>query len=173
MKIILIILSFVLTLSVILFNSSCSSAPMANYESSGYDTSTINYNNQIFRSTTKLDISMSTNGTYKPSFSWQSTGLKYIIIGIFTNRISVRDNKIQNPEDMIWTWNTGMARGREGDIIYIDGRDVANKVISSNNSTPLSLDKTYYCAMWAYDIDYNLIRSSKEFLYTVTTNIVQ
>ena len=85
------------------------------------------------------------------------------VITIFSSKIDLKDNRIANPQDAVWTWNTGMGRGRDGNISFSDGRDMRNGEIQKT-ATPLS-PGTYYIAAWAYDGKYNLIRSSKEYLY--------
>lgn len=129
------------------------------------------YQNQIFRSATLFDIQFPTNGNWQPWFSWTTANMKYMVIGIYSNPVSVKDDAIQNPQDMVWTWNTGITNVANNQIFFSDGRDVAGSVIQTN-ATALSFSNTYYIAAWAYDSNYNLVYSTVQYTYTVTnTNI--
>jgi hypothetical protein len=108
--------------------------------------------NILFFGTWELSLEITQNVS-QPSFAWQSTGLKYVVITVFD----------ANPEDAIWTWNSNMGRGREGNIGFSDGRDMQLGTIQ-DTVTPLK-SGIYYISAWAYDDNYNLIRSSKEYKF--------
>jgi len=119
--------------------------------------------NLIFYGTWEIRLEVTPN-VPNPSFAWDSVGLKYVIITVFRSRIDIKDNQIANPEEAVWTWNTGMGRGREGNVSYSDGRDVRNGVIKE--SVTHLAPGTYFVAAWGYSEDYNLIYSSKEYKHT-------
>ena len=119
--------------------------------------------NLIFYNTWEIRLEITKN-TPEPLFAWNSTGMKYVILTVFRSRIDVKDNQIANPEEAIWTWNTGMGRGREGNVSFSDGRNAINGEIQ-NTVTPL-VPGTYFVAAWAYDSSYNLYYSSKEYQHT-------
>jgi len=119
--------------------------------------------NLLFYGTYDIPLEFTYNVS-QPSFAWRATGLKYTVITIFESKIDLQGrDQIANPEEAIWTWNSGMGRGREGNISFSDGRDMNNGEIQET-ITPLSPGK-YYIAAWAYDDQYNLICSSNEYLY--------
>lgn len=121
-----------------------------------------NVQNLIFFGTFEIVLEITPNVS-QPSFAWNATGLKHVIITIFKSKIDLKDNQIANINDAIWTWNTGMGRGREGNISYSDGRDMRNGKILET-VTPLT-PGVYYIASWAYDDRYTLVGSSKEYKY--------
>jgi len=118
--------------------------------------------NRLFLRTSSVSLEI-TSDVSQPSFAWRATGSKYFVITIFKSKIDLKDNRIANPEDAVWTWNTGLGKGREGNISYSDGRDVRNEEIQYT-VTRLPYG-TYYIAAWGYDDEYNLLYSSKEYLY--------
>ena len=120
--------------------------------------------NLLFYETREISLEITPNVS-NPSFAWYTTGLKYVVVTIFKSKIDLKGNEIANPEDAVWTWNTGLGKGREGNISFSDGRDVANGEIQKT-TTPSPLDTgTYYIAVWGYDEYYNLTHSSKEYQY--------
>jgi hypothetical protein len=121
--------------------------------------------NIIFYNTEEVPLEISEN-VADPSFAWRATGLRYFVITIFNSKIDLKENQIANTEDAVWTWNTGMGKGREGNVSFSDGRDVIGGEIQSTVA-PLPAG-TYYIAAWGYDDRYNLIYSSKEYLYVYT-----
>jgi hypothetical protein len=118
--------------------------------------------NQIFIGTIPIELEI-TPDVAKPSFAWRATGSKYVVLAIFRDKIDLKDGRIANIEDAVWMWHTGMGRGREGNVSYDDGADVRNGVIQ-DSVTPLA-PGTYYIAVWGYSDEYELIYSSKEYLY--------
>jgi len=121
--------------------------------------------NLLFYGTNEISLEIVPPNVSQPSFGWYTTGLKYIVVTIFKSKIDLKGNEIANPEDAVWTWNTGLGKGREGNISFSDGRDVVNGEIQKAGSpTPLQ-PGIYYIAAWGYDEYYNLTHSSKEYQY--------
>ena len=118
--------------------------------------------NILFHGTWKLTLEITPN-VAQPSFAWKTTGLKYVTITIFSSKIDLKDNRIVNSDDAVWSWNTGLGKGREGNVSFSDGRDMRYGEIQDTVS-PLS-PGVYYIAAWAYDEGYNLDRSSEEYQY--------
>jgi hypothetical protein len=135
----------------------------------GYGLADESYNprtqNIIFYNTSELFLEIQPN-VAEPTFAWTFTGSRYIVITIFRAKIDLRENQIANTEDAVWTWNTGLGKGREGNVSFSDGQDVIDGEIQST-TTPLS-PGMYYIAAWGYDDRYNLIYSSKEYPYEYT-----
>jgi len=118
--------------------------------------------NILFFNTWEIALEITPNVS-QPSFAWQATGLKYIVITVFNSKIDLKNNQIANTEDAVWTWNTGIGKGREGNVAFSDGQDIRNGIIQET-VTPLS-PGTYYIAAWGYDDNYNLTRSSIEYKF--------
>ncbi len=85
----------------------------------------------------------------KPSFVWDSIGLKIITVAIFTSPIIVENDQIMNVEDIVWEWHSGMDFGKEGYVQFIEGKNVIQGEIT-NTVTPLQEAK-YYWGVWAWN----------------------
>ena len=120
--------------------------------------------NRLFYQTIMVELEITPN-TPTPSFAWRSTGSKYMRIGIFQQKIDLDDRTIANPIDAVWTWHSGLARGREGNVSFSDGADVRNGIILGA-STPLP-SGDYFIALWGYNDNHDLIYSSQEYRYLV------
>jgi hypothetical protein len=118
--------------------------------------------NLVFYGSYEISLEITPNVS-QPAFAWRTTGLKYVVITIFDSKIDIKAGRIANPQDAVWTWNTGLGRGREGNISFSDGADVRNGEIQ-NTATPLRVG-VYYIAAWGYDENYTLTHSSKEYQY--------
>ena len=116
--------------------------------------------NIVFYGTRAMSLEI-TPDVAEPSIAWDATGLKYVVITVLKSRIDLKNNRIANTEDAVWSWNSGMGRGREGNVSFSDGRDMRNGEAQETVS-PLP-PGTYYVAAWGYDDDYDLIYSSKEY----------
>jgi hypothetical protein len=107
----------------------------------------------------------------RPSFIWEETKSKYVMVAIFSERIDMdlQTNRIANEEAMVWAWNTGMSTGREGSIGYADGCSVIEGVIQYGTSPdPLENGASYILAIWGWDKSANYVRySSREIPFTV------
>jgi len=87
-----------------------------------------------------------------PQFTWTVTGNKFVYLGLFTESIDVKNNRITNIEDNIWAWHSGIGKGREGDVLFSEGYDVVNGSLDKTHApTSLSAGYTYYWAVWAWD----------------------
>ena len=118
--------------------------------------------NLVFYRTNEIPLEITPNVS-QPAFAWNATGLEYIVITIFNSKIDLKTGRIANSEDAVWTWNTGLGQGREGNISFSDGYDVRNGVIQ-DSITSLKAG-VYYIAAWGYDDEYTLTHSSKEYQY--------
>lgn len=155
----LIIASLFLVISIGFIHGCSSGDSTTSTDNSYYYPETQNI---LFFGTSELSLEITQNVS-QPSFAWQATGLKYVVITVFDSKIDLKNNQIANPEDAIWTWNSNMGRGREGNIGFSDGRDMRLGTIQ-DTVTPLK-PGVYYISAWAYDDNYNLIRSSKEYQF--------
>ncbi len=107
----------------------------------------------------------------KPVFIWSKTNSEYVMVAVFSERISIDYNKnqISNSEDIVWAWNTGMQEGIEGNIAYDQGRNVVNGEIQYNKPPePLEKGWCYVWAVWAWNDDATEIsHSSSEMPFCV------
>ena len=123
--------------------------------------------NLVFYGKREIPLEITPNVS-QPAIAWRTTGLKYVVVTIFDAKIDLKIDQIANPQDALWTWNTGLGHGREGNISFSDGFDVQNGYIRST-TTPLR-PGIYYVAAWGYDENYKLIASSKEYQYVYSPN---
>jgi hypothetical protein len=89
-----------------------------------------------------------------PPFVWKKTNAKNVMVAIFEDRISIDISKqqIKNVNSIVWAWNTGMSAGQEGAISFNNGCNVVNGSIRYDESPiPLTKEKTYILAIWAWD----------------------
>ncbi len=142
---ILIFFSFITVLAV----SSCPTNPGSTPQ------------NPIFTGTGLINISAPTGtvSTNFPDFSWTATGLSYEVAAVFTNSINVQGKKIQNTNDCIAMWTTGM-KGSAGTVNYSSFKVVNNGNLTGDYVTGLPYHGTYYWAVWAYDDQLNISNSS-------------
>jgi hypothetical protein len=124
--------------------------------------------NPLFQGTEIISVYSPTNGqqvsTNYPDFSWQATGLSYEVAGVFDNPILVSGKQIQNSNDCIAIWNTGMT-GIDGNVNYSLFKEVSGGIITSSYAAPLT-NGTYYWAVWAYDSGLSISNSSEEIKFT-------
>ena len=146
-------------------SSDMSSADQEAFDSSPQSASDFNtqLQNQIFYNTTSLEIEIKPVNSNSPSFAWTATGSRYMVIAIFKDKIDLKENRIANTQDAIWSWHSGIGRGREGNVSYSDGVDMINGQLQS--ASTLLNPGVYYILAWGYDGYYNLAYSSEEYLY--------
>ena len=135
-------------------------------------------NNTIFL-TEEIIVSSPSNGdtlfTTTPGFVWEATPNDLVFVGIFTDNISVNPGSgINNKEDNIWAWHSGLGTGRVGNISFDDGFNVMNGELDVFSSpTPLEPGRTYIWGIWAWDSSgLNITRSSLEMAFTVDSTAV-
>ncbi len=123
--------------------------------------------NPIFISTQLINVSSPTNGqtvtTNYPDFSWQVSGQRYEVAAVFTKHIQVSGKQIQNTNDCIGMWDTGMT-GTDGSVNYSEFREVSGGLITGSQAAPLA-GGTYYWAVWAYDSGMVITNSSAEITF--------
>ena len=120
--------------------------------------------NRIFYRTMMIELEI-TPASSTPSFAWRAMGSKYMVITVFNQKIDLINDTIANPTDAVWTWHSGIGRGREGNVSFSDGADVQNDVIL-DEVTPLA-SGDYFIALWGYDDSHDLAYSSREYRYQV------
>ena len=126
--------------------------------------SNVHYTNNIFTNTYLLEGSAITPTSTTPTFVWNKVGTPYIVISVFKEHISVRNNQIANTSDIVWLWYSGLNNN------LLDGSVTYNKgiTLTGDSAPPLTAGSTYYWAIWAYDGNYNLKFSSPEYILTPT-----
>jgi hypothetical protein len=126
------------------------------------DNSTPEPKNPLFSGTILIETtapikSISSNN---PEFKWQSPGTTYEILGVFTNVISVDGKKIQNKNDCIAMWTTGL-KGTAGEVSFSDFRQMIGGVIQGSCMSNLpGGGVVYHWAVWAYDDKMTITHSS-------------
>lgn len=155
----------VVALTILLLNKKPSAGPPAD---PGEDNPI--FSNSFFIETSRpvFGEKISNEKIAELAFAWKVTGQKYVYLGIFTDRIIVKDNSIINIDKNIWAWHSGLGKGREGSLYFSDGFDVINGELQEDSPpTPLPVGE-YYWAIWAWDDDgITITASSKEMYFIV------
>jgi hypothetical protein len=100
-------------------------------------------------------------------FTWQSTGQPLVFVGVFDENIAVAGGRIVNSDANIWAWHSGLGRGREGNVLFSQGRDVRDGILQEN-ATDLVDGETYAWAVWAWDDSGTVVsHSSREQTFRV------
>ncbi len=107
----------------------------------------------------------------RPSFIWEKTQSKYVMVAVFNERVAINNekNQIANKHSIVWAWNTGMSTGQEGAIGYHDGCNVIDDEIQYGiTPEPLEYGHTYMLAIWAWNQKANEVKySSREIPFVV------
>ena len=131
--------------------------------------------NLIFINAAPIEIITPSQGdtleSITPVFSWEAPSSEMVYIGIFTKNISVSGGQINNIEDNIWGWHSGLGKGRIGFVNFSDGLNVVNGLLQIDNPpTPLQPNTTYSFAIWAWNIDGTSIGYASPEIIFVTGN---
>ena len=86
--------------------------------------------NQIFYGTIPINLEI-TPKSNTPSFAWRTTGSRFIVLAVFEDKIDLEGKAVTNSQDVVWTWHSGIGKGREGNVSFSDGADVKNGEISN------------------------------------------
>ncbi|WP_242920775.1 hypothetical protein [Pontibacter liquoris] len=119
-------------------------------------------------------INMISKASNSPNFQWEYTGDKLVAAAVFSKRIRLNQdvNKIQNVNDIVWAWhsglNTGGVNGNQQIVKYNDGRKVIDGKISDEIPLPLERNKIYVWAVWTWNEEgTKVVKSSMEIPFIV------
>lgn len=106
----------------------------------------------LFDDTTPIDLFTPGKNavltTATPTFSWQRTTRNLVVVGVFDNPIRVSNGRIENEDDLVWIWHTGLPDGDEGNILFSEG---AGSYYGQQSPEPLEVGQSYYWAVWAWN----------------------
>jgi len=157
-----------LALAVLVLGVGCGEA--GDSEVSGA-ASSFGYQNPIFQNTFLItaDTVKKSGGSdvtahpEAPTFNWQSTHYKHVIVAVFNEPLNIKDNVIQNTDRMVWMWHSGLKAGKEGLVEWDDG--LADPV---TDKPAVDLGSgTFYWAVWALDLHGTPALSSIEHKHVV------
>lgn len=102
-----------------------------------------------------------------PEFRWEEIKYLLVSVAIFNKPISISDGNIQNTENIIWQWHSGMDSVvliiedvEHVQVHYNWGKPVIEKNIQYETQ-PLALESgLYYWAVWSWD------GNGKEIMYS-------
>lgn len=131
-------------------------------------------NESLFSPSNIITVSQPINGALltsnTPQFTWTPTHKKYVMLGLFSQQITIQGNSINNTDKVIWVWYSGLGGG-EGDISYLNGVSIINGDFNQQVSPiPLQKGKSYYYAVWAWDDQAKTITDSSVQQYFTITN---
>ncbi len=103
----------------------------------------------------------------EPYFQWNLIpNISNYMVVISSDRITVRNGSIQNPEDLVWGWNNGLSEGELGKVRYADGRIFLNGELQYDTppSSALHQGDTYYWCIYAWNDNFTKVAyCSREF----------
>jgi len=104
-----------------------------------------------------------------PQFIWNMEPRSLVALGVFSDRIKIKNNEIQNDEDIVFYWDSSMPAGNLGSVSIVDGiRYVSGNRTEGGTFRPLERGKIYYWAIWAWDSEgIKIIDSSVEGFFTI------
>jgi ABC-type antimicrobial peptide transport system permease subunit len=102
--------------------------------------------------------------TASPTFIWTATGKAYEVVGVFNTTIYVTGKNIDNTNNCIAMWTTGMS-GSAGNVPFSNFKQVVNGNLTSNSTNNLN-NGTYHWAVWAYDDTETVVSSSADITFT-------
>ncbi len=157
-----------LALAVLLLAGACGEAGA---DMAGAAATSFGYQNPIFQNTFLITAdtvktsggSSNTAHPKSPTFNWQATHYKHVIVAVFNEPMNIKDNVIQNTDRMVWMWHSGLKAGKEGLVEWDDG--LADPV---TDKPAVNLGPgTYYWAVWALDLHGTPALSSIEHSHVV------
>ncbi len=83
-----------------------------------------------------------------PTFRWQPTNNRHVVAAVFDSPAVVADGNIDNTDDIVWIWHSGLGLDDEGNVSFKRGVD---GIQSGQPTEPLERGRTYYWAIWAWD----------------------
>lgn len=92
----------------------------------------------------------------EPIFEWNSVNNELIAVAIFESNVKLSSDlrRIENVEEAIWTWNTGIGgetkNSNKTRVSYSQGKDIIDGEITES-ITPLEPGKVYTWAVWAWN----------------------
>jgi hypothetical protein len=129
-------------------------------ENNTYDEDSISINNISFSWDTETYIELNGGDTI-----FRSLNAKSFFIGIFSNKISASIEEILNVDEMVWAWHSGLGTGRNGSVLYEDGKNTENGELLDGNLRLLNSNTRYYFAIWGWDRYGELECSSMEMYF--------
>lgn len=90
--------------------------------------------------------------TSTPTMRWDSVQTKLIVSAIFIHPIQPAKGKIENTNDIIWIWHSGLEDGKDGWVTFEEGRSISGGVIENlGQPIPLPASHQYYWGVWSWD----------------------
>jgi len=90
--------------------------------------------------------------TSTPTMRWDSVQTELIVSAIFTGPIQEANGKIENTDEMIWIWHSGLEDGKNGWVKFEEGRSISNGFIENlDQAIPLPDSHQYYWGVWSWN----------------------
>ena len=124
----------------------------------------------LFDGTSPIELGSPAEGatlaTTTPTLRWTATQRPLVAAGVFSSPIVVRNGQIDNPDDLVWLWHSGLPTGDEGSVPFDAGR---GDFEANDAPQPLTRGRTYYWACWAWDDSGSVVsRSSAQYTFFVS-----
>ena len=90
--------------------------------------------------------------TPAPVIKWDSVQTKLIVSAIFNQPIQVVNGRIENTNDIVWMWHSGLEDGKDGRVAFEEGRNISDGVLDNlSQPVPLATSHQYYWGVWSWD----------------------
>lgn len=100
------------------------------------------------------------------TFMWNPSGQQQVALGLFEAPIQIVNGNIQNKNDNIWAWHSGLKNGQQGLVKFSDGYGVENGIWQNQKPIKITNGKQYYWAVWAWDNNGTITHSSEAYNLT-------
>lgn len=107
--------------------------------------------------------------TSSPHMAWSATDKELVLAAIFDQPIIIKERHIDNTEDIVWLWHSGLGTANEGDVPYSSGVSVSNGDLEKTSAArELDIGRTYYWLVIAWDGDGEIVTHSSVHNYFIT-----
>jgi hypothetical protein len=90
--------------------------------------------------------------TPTPTIRWDSVQTKLIVTAIFIHPIQVTNGKIENTNDIIWIWYSGLEDGKDGWVTFEEGRSISDGMMDNlGQPIPLPALHQYFWGVWGWN----------------------
>jgi hypothetical protein len=91
--------------------------------------------------------------TQTPNLVWGTTGSRLSAVAIWNVPPEATVHGIQNTDNLIWFWHSGLSSGVAGSVQYSHGYepDHADIMAPGLVAKPLTVGRSYYWAAWEWD----------------------
>jgi hypothetical protein len=88
----------------------------------------------------------------EPVIRWDSVQTGLIVAAIFDQPIHVVSGIIENKNDIVWIWHSGLEIGRDGQVVFEEGKSIPDGLLDNlSQPVPLPALHQYFWGVWSWD----------------------